>query len=82
MARSSKRTTDRGFVNPNRQKNNGATDPPLPGSDHNQIIYKMECLVCGHRYGANGSDIWQRKCPRCQRGREGLALGITRGHES
>lgn len=26
----------------------------------------MECLNCGHNYRANGTDIWQRKCPKCQ----------------
>jgi hypothetical protein len=29
---------------------------------------------CGHVYGANGSDIWLRKCPYCQGGAEGLPL--------
>lgn len=26
----------------------------------------MECLDCGYKYYANGSDIWLRKCPQCQ----------------
>ncbi len=26
----------------------------------------MECLNCGYKYYANGSDIWLRKCPQCQ----------------
>ena len=25
----------------------------------------MECLECGHKYLANGCDIWLRKCPAC-----------------
>jgi hypothetical protein len=29
---------------------------------------------CGREYGANGSDIFQRKCPNCQGGTSGLPL--------
>lgn len=29
----------------------------------------LECLKCGHKYYANGTDIWLRKCPKCQGGR-------------
>lgn len=29
-----------------------------------QTAYKMRCQSCGHVYGANGCDVWQRKCPR------------------
>ena len=36
---------------------------------NNQKFYAMECLNCGHTYKANGTDIWQRKCPKCQGGR-------------
>ena len=60
-------STERGFVNRNRQKNNGRTQ--IPGTDNQQWFYEMECLGCGHKYYANGSDIWQRKCPKCQGGR-------------
>ena len=28
----------------------------------------MKCLDCGHKYFANGSDIWQRKCKKRQGG--------------
>jgi len=36
--------------------------------------HKLECLEnqCGHEYGANGSDIFQRKCPKCQGGKPGI----------
>ncbi len=47
---------------------NGRTD--ISGTDNNQWFYEMECLDCGHRYLANGTDIWQRKCPSCQGGRK------------
>ena len=33
------------------------------GTDHNQYTYVLRCEKCGRKYGANGSDIWQRKCP-------------------
>jgi hypothetical protein len=47
----------------------------LPGNDHNQYIYVLRCERdgCGYEYGANGSDIFQRKCPRCQCGQPGLS---------
>lgn len=60
-------TTSPGFVNSNNQRNNGRTN--MIGTDNNQILYEMECLNCGKKYYANGSDIWQRKCPLCQNGR-------------
>ena len=61
------KSTDAGYVNKNNQKNIGRTDEP--GTDNGQWFYEIECLNCGHRYKANGSDIWQRKCPKCQGGR-------------
>ena len=33
------------------------------GNDYNQIVNELECGGCGHRYGANSLDIWQRKRP-------------------
>lgn len=61
------KSTEAGYVNKNNQKNFGKTNKP--GTDNNQWFYEMECLDCGHKYYANGSDIWLRKCPRCQGGR-------------
>lgn len=61
------KSTEQGFVNKNKQRNNGRTQ--MPGTDNQQWFYDMECLGCGHKYYANGSDIWQRKCPKCQGGR-------------
>ena len=57
-------TTQIGYVNRNRQVTVRATD--LPGNDHLQKIYVLRCEHCRHEYGANGSDIFQRKCPNCQ----------------
>ena len=60
------KSTEAGYVNKKNQKNLGKTSKP--GTDNNQWFYQMECLDCGHKYFANGSDIWQRKCPKCQGG--------------
>jgi rRNA maturation endonuclease Nob1 len=63
-------TTTPGYVNPNSQMVVRGTG--LPGTDHLQRIYVLHCNRCGHEYGANGSDIHERKCPRCGGGRPGL----------
>ncbi len=67
-----KGTTEPGYTNRNCQEVIRRTD--RAGTDHLQHVYEMRCRKCGHRYGANGSDIWQRKCPKCQGGKPGLAL--------
>lgn len=66
MSEENKKTTETGYINKNNQRNVGKTD--LRGTDHGQYLYAMECLNCGHKYFANGSDIWLRKCPECQNG--------------
>ena len=71
-ANSGGKTTKAGYVNKNGQEVLQATD--LPGNDHNQVVYVLCCGSCGYRYGANGSDIWQRKCPSCGGGAAGLAF--------
>ncbi len=63
-------TTRIGYINKKNQKNHGHMN--LPGTDHGQLSYEMECLFCGHEYGANGTDIFQRKCPECQGGKPGI----------
>ena len=35
-------------------------------------VYEVTCTLCAYSYAAYGSDLWQRKCPGCQDGREGL----------
>jgi hypothetical protein len=60
-------TTIAGYINKNNQKNLGCSGES--GTDHMQSFYLMKCLSCGSEYKANGSDIWQRKCPRCQGGK-------------
>jgi len=67
---SEKGTTDVGYVNSNDQTVVRATG--LPGTDHMQTIYVLRCGACRVEYGANGSDIWLRRCPNCQNGAAGL----------
>ena len=65
-------TTQIGYVNRHNQRCGGHRG--LAGNDHLQRAYRMECLqpTCGNIYGANGSDVFQRKCPNCQGGQPGI----------
>lgn len=65
-------TTAPGFRNRNGQIVIRATGEP--GNDHNQQVYQLACEHCGLNYGANGSDIFQRKCPACGGGKPGLVI--------
>lgn len=67
-------STQIGYVNRNGQRCAGHRG--TPGNDHNQVAYRMECQRpgCGHVYGANGSDVFQRRCPKCQGGEPGIAF--------
>ena len=65
------KTTVPGYCNRNNQVVVRETD--VPGNDHNQYVYVLRCANCGHEYGANGSDVWQRRCPTCDGGAPGLA---------
>ena len=71
-ARPDQGTTRPGYRNRNGQVVIGPTG--LPGTDHNQQVYRLCCGACGLNYGANGSDIYARKCPACGGGRPGLAI--------
>ena len=66
------RTTPPGYVNRNNQTVVRRTN--LPGNDHQQYVYELRCGHCDLHYGANGSDNWQRLCPRGQDGKPGLAF--------
>ena len=57
-------TVKKGYENRNRQKCHGHRG--RPGIAIAQNAYKMECLVCGYIYGANGFDVHRRQCPRCR----------------
>lgn len=65
-------TTTIGYVNRNQQRVLGHRG--VDGNDHMQKAYKVECLSgnCGHVYGANGTDLFLRKCPNCQSGVVGI----------
>ncbi len=67
-------TTQIGYTNKNHQLNTGHKN--ASGTDHRQVVYRMLCLNihCGHFYGANGTDVFQRKCPACQGGTDGIAF--------
>lgn len=57
------KSTDVGYINKNNQKNLGYRGP---SETHvSAKFYEIECLDCGHKYMANGCDIWLRKCPKC-----------------
>lgn len=59
-----KKTLYAGYINKNNQKNLGYSGKSE--THYNQSFYEMECLECGHKYFANGCDVWLRKCPNCQ----------------
>jgi hypothetical protein len=42
------------------------------GSAPGQRVFILQCTVCDHEYGADGSDIYDRLCPKCQDGPPGL----------
>jgi hypothetical protein len=65
-------TTAPGYTNPNGQT--VVRETAMRGTDHNQRIYVLRCTICGIEYGVNGSDIFQRRCPNCQKGRPGLPI--------
>lgn len=48
------------------------------GTDHNSRIWILKCLCCGHVYGSNSTDAFERKCPNCQRGTAGLRVPTER----
>ena len=68
--RKSAGTTETGYMNRNGQVVVRKTG--LMGNDHNQYVYVLKCSKCLEMYGANGSDIFQRKCPKCGGGQPGL----------
>ena len=57
------KSTDVGYINRNNQKNLGYHG--ISKTHISAKSYEMECLDCGHKYLANGCDIWLRKCPEC-----------------
>ena len=68
-------TTAVGYVNPNGQE--VVRPARRPGHEGARRLYVLRCTRpwCGQVYGATGSEIGRRKCPRCQGGRPGIPLG-------
>jgi hypothetical protein len=65
-------TTQVGYINRNGQEVVRPTGKP--GTDHGQYVYVLRCRTCGHEYGANGSDIFLRRCPNHDGGAAGLGF--------
>lgn len=65
-------STTPGFVNKRHQSVLGPTG--RAGTDHGQTIYVLSCGRCDHVYGANGSDIAGRRCPKCDGGAPGFEV--------
>ncbi|MBE6701684.1 MAG: HNH endonuclease [Ruminococcaceae bacterium] len=70
------KTLDIGYINENNQKNLGYRGKS--DTHYNQSFYEMECLDCGHKYLANGCDVWLRKCPVCQTKTKSKAVGSSK----
>jgi hypothetical protein len=68
-------TTRYGYRNPNGQKNLGPIR--IPGTHFSQTAYVLVCTNCRYHYGTNGCDIYERKCPACQGGKEGIEVPVV-----
>ena len=64
-----------GYLTPNGQQ--GCGHCGVPGTDHRQDAYKTECTICGYVYGTNESDMFERRCPECQKGAAGIKYWKT-----
>lgn len=62
MSYPSKNTTKTGYVNKNGQV--VVRDTGEAGTDFGARNFQLACSRCGHNYGANSGDVWERKCPR------------------
>jgi putative restriction endonuclease len=65
-----------GDINSNRQRLLRLTDEA--GTDYNARVWVLKCGLCSHVYGCNSTDAWERKCPKCQRGKAGLSIPVER----
>jgi len=65
-----------GEINANRQELLRRTE--VRGTDANSWGWIVKCRNCGHIYGCNSTDFWERKCPTCQKGRPGLEVPTER----
>lgn len=76
MTGNNKGTTVPGYVNDNGQIT--VRDTGEKGTDFNARKFQVACSKCGYNYGANSTDLWQRKCPNCQGGMSGLSIDASR----
>lgn len=51
------------------------------GTDHNSRVWALKCRQCSNIYGSNSTDAWERKCPKCQKGKPGLDITAERHGE-
>jgi hypothetical protein len=63
-------TTQVGYVNRTGQEVIRLTGKV--GNNHRQYVYVLRCRGCGHKYGANGKDIFVRRCPAHDGGAPGI----------
>jgi hypothetical protein len=66
-------TTTPGYTNENGQRvirDTGFASESFPG----QRVYQLRCGRCANDYGANGTDVFKRLCPKCQGGAKGERL--------
>jgi putative restriction endonuclease len=68
-----------GESNPKGQQLLRKTD--VRGTDHNARVWILTCQQCSNVYGANSTDAWERKCPKCQDGKTGLRVPTERDGE-
>lgn len=52
------------------------------GTDHNARVWVLKCRQCLNIYGSNSTDAWERRCPKCQKGKAGLDIPIERDGEN
>jgi hypothetical protein len=69
------RTTGVGYRNDRQQEVLRKT--LFAGSLPDQKVYVLHCGICAHQYGANGCEIHDRRCPRCQGGPPGLPTSLS-----
>ena len=48
------------------------------GTDHNSRIWILKCNLCLNVYGSDNTDAFERKCPKCQKGADGLPTPTER----
>jgi Zn finger protein HypA/HybF involved in hydrogenase expression len=71
MAKYKNKYAKPGYINKNRQRVISVSEEHA--QIHNTWPWLMVCEDCGHKYATNGGDVFQKLCPKCQGGEEGLA---------